>query len=271
MLPKTIVDKMKYTDEFNSLHYGYKNNSKSQKLTTQIKVKIQQLSHHEIYSQLTSTDRIKCFISYHIFAVWDFDKLLRSLQNKITIALRRQFSECPSEINRLIKEIVFTEESDLYPNGQPNEDFTIYLRAIAELKIDPDCLWYFLESQANFDFLKPGIKELVEFNFLMARLGSMAEITATFFFGREKLTSQLFTSIIKVLQQKGKECPILISYTEKLLQENSPESEILALKLLNYLSQDENEKIRALQAGLEALNLREKLWNYALADIAEIT
>ncbi len=252
-------------NKFNSLSHC----SESQKLTALIKAKIQKLSHHEIYSELTSSARIKCFVSYHIFAVWDFIKLLKSLQNKISIALREQFKECPSEMNRLIDEIVFAEKSDLYPYGQPNKDFDLYLRALAEIEVDPDCLWSFLESKDNLHLLKPEIKELVESNLRIARLGTMEEIAATFFFGREKLTSQLFTSIIKVLKQEGKECPILICYTERLTQENSHKSEILALKLLDYLCKDEAEKVRALQAGLEALNLREKLWNYTLAEMTE--
>ena len=66
------------------------------------------------------------------------------------------------------------------------------------------------------------------------------------------------------MNEKDK-CPILMSYTERLTQSNSQKYPILALKLLDYIC----NKIVALQAGLEALNLREQLWDYALAEITE--
>ena len=237
------------------------------RLTNLIKVKIQKLSHHEIYGKLTSSVNINCFMSYHIFAVWDFMKLLKSLQNKMGIALQEQLAAYPSEIKKLIEEIVFAEESDLYPYGQPNKYFALYLQAISEIGVDEDCLWSFLESQDNLHSLKPGIRELVESNLNIARTGTMEEIIAAFFCGREQLTAQIFTSIIKVLKQEGKECPILLGYIERLTQSNSHKRPILAFKLLDYICNNKNDKIIALQAGLEALNLREQLWDYALAEI----
>ena len=245
--------------------------SESQRLTELIKAKTQKLFHHEVYSKLTSRDRINCFMSYHIFAVWNFIKLLKTLQIKTSIVLRGQTLECSSETKKLISEIVFAEESDLYPRGQPTEDFALYLGATSEIEVDPNFLWSFLTSTDNLQSLKPGIKELVEYNLTLVETGTIGEIAAAFFCGREPVSSQLFTSIIKVLKQDGKECPNLISYTEKLNQENSRQVETLVLKLLDYFCKDETDKVIALQAGLEALNLRKQLWDYALAEITEIS
>lgn len=249
--------------------YQSKKTSKSQ-ITTLIQEKVHELTCHKIYRQLTSSDRIECFISYHIFAVWDFADLLNSLQRKIGIALQGQLSDCPREMNILIDKIVFAQNSELYPYGKPNEDFALYLRAMTEIGISPDCLLSFLESKNNLHLLKPKIRELVETNSEIVRLGTMAEIAATLFFGREKLSSQLITSIFKVLKQKGKDCTFLIFYAKRLSQINSRDSDLLALELLDYLCQDETEKARALQTGLEALELREKLWDSALAEIEQM-
>ena len=245
--------------------------SESQTLIELIETKIQKLAHHEVYSKVTSRSQINCFITYHIFAVWNFTKLLKSLQIKTNIALRSQTLECSSETKILIGEVVFAEESDLYPYGQPTEYFALYLRAVSELKVNPNFLWSFLTSEDSLQSLKPGIQELVEYNLMLAETGTIGEIAAAFFCGREPLTSQLFTSMIRVLKQEGKECPILMSYIEKLNQEKSCQVETLVLKLLDYFCKDETDKIIALQAGLEALNLREQLWDYALAEITETT
>lgn len=253
--------------------YCYENEklSESQRLIELIKEKTQKLFHHKVYSKLASRNQINCFMSYHIFAVWNFTKLLKSLQIKTSIALRSQTLECSNKTKTLIEKIVFAEESELYPYGQPTEYFALYLGATSELEINPNFLWSFLTSTDNLQSLKPGIKELVEYNLMLAETGTIGEIAAAFLCGRESLTSHLFASMIKVLKQEGKECPNLISYTERLNQENSRQVETLVLKLLDYFCKDETDKVIALQAGLEALNLREQLWNYALAEITETT
>ncbi len=44
----------------------------------------QHLAAHPIYQHLNSLAAIKCFMEYHVFAVFDFMSLLKSLQNQIT-------------------------------------------------------------------------------------------------------------------------------------------------------------------------------------------
>lgn len=115
-------------------YFDKKKLSKSQRLMALIKAQVHNLSHHEIYSQLNSSARINCFMSYHIFAVWDFIKLLKSLHNKTNIALQEQNLACFSETENVIEEIVFAKESELYSYGQQTERFALYLCALAELE-----------------------------------------------------------------------------------------------------------------------------------------
>lgn len=75
---------------------------------------------------------------------------------------------------------------------------------------------------------------------------------------------------VLILTSEGKECPFLLEYTEKLRQNQSIQSKLLAFKLLNYFCQDEAEQIRALQAGLKALYLRKQLWNNAFVEIRKL-
>lgn len=243
-----------------------------QQLTANLKTQVSLLSHHSVYSELTSTAKIQCFISYHIFAVWDSFQLLRPLQNKVELALKKEKLKCSDKTKKLLEEIVFALPSELYLYGQPNDDFALYLRAIAELEIDPDLYpWYFLEAKNNLDVLKPGIKELVEFNSAVARTGTMAELAAAFFFGREKLSPILFIFTVEALLYKGKEGPILTKYAEKLLQEHNDTPKLEIFQLLDGLCQGKTQKIDALEIGLEALKLRENLWNSCLIEMNRIT
>lgn len=272
MLQKITSDKNRLMN-LDRHEYEYEDKSLSHQLIADIKTKNLQIEHHPVYDELTTLNRIECFILYHIFGVWDFNKILKSLQTKLSVDLQDKPQQYSEALKQLLDEVVFALPGELYPYGQPSKDFDCYLRASAEINIDPDCyLWYFLEAANNLDSLKPGIKELVQFNLDTARSGTISEQLAVWLFGREKLNSQVFTSIAKVIQQENQKCPILIIYRDKLRQSTFDRDRLTltAFKLIDLYCQNRDERVRALEAGLEALHLREQLWNYALAEIRKI-
>lgn len=244
--------------------------SEKYRIIANIKATNQELGCHPISTILTSSSRIEAFILYHIFDAWDTNKLIRPLQNKISIALLEKPYKCHHELKRLLEKTILNCPAELYPFGQPNKDFANYLHAVAEICLDSNFyLWCFLEAANDLDELKPEIKALVEFNSSIANWGTISEMIAVLLLREKQLDLRMFTKIIRVLSSEGKECPLLLEYTEKLRQRDI-QSELLAFKLLNYFCQDEAEQIRALQTGLKALYLRKQLWNYALVKIRKI-
>lgn len=270
MLQTTTSDNNRLMN-LNYYEHEYEDKILDRQLIADIKTKNLQLARHRVYDELTTLNKIECFILYHIFGVWDIHKILKSLQNKLSVDVLNKSQQYPEALKQLLDKVVFAFPSELYPYGQPSDGFDSYLRAVAEINLDPDSyLWHFLEAPNNLDLLKPGIKELVEFNSNIARTGTISEQLAVWLFGREKLDDQVFTSIVKVVQQENHKCPTLTSYRDKLRQNQCDRLSSNAFQLIDCCCQKQAEKVRALQVGLEALRLREQLWNYALAEISKI-
>jgi hypothetical protein len=95
--------------------------------------KQKELAHHPVYATFNNLESIRHFMGYHVFAVWDFMSLLKSLQIHLTcVELPWKPSKYPAEMVRLINQIVVGEESDLDLNGTPISHFDLYLKAMED-------------------------------------------------------------------------------------------------------------------------------------------
>ncbi len=223
------------------------------------------LCRHEVYSRLTDMKSLRHFMSYHVFAVWDFMSLLKSLQKEITcVEVPWRPSTYSPELVRFINQIVLGEESDLDKDGNAISHFELYLSGMKEVGASPSGLFDFL-PELNIDTLPSGVKEFVSENLRLAREGHPVEVAASFFFGREKLIPSMFTSMVEVLKRENVEAPTFLYYLERHIEVDGEEHGPLAMKCLSELMKgDKSKETMAMKAGINALYLRKKLWDECL-------
>lgn len=227
--------------------------------------KQKELTLHPVYQTFGNLDSIRHFMGHHVYAVWDFMSLLKSLQRHITcVSLPWRPSPYPTEMVRLINQIVLGEESDVTLDGRPVSHFELYLQAMEEVGADTWGIHQFLKSY-DLKLIPEGAREFVAFNLDLAQNGHVVEVAANFFFGREKLIPDMFESMVATLKREGVVAPTFLYYLERHIEVDSGEHGPLALKCLDTLTQGDPELLQLAQmAGLKALEMRQALWDAVL-------
>ncbi|CBW26893.1 conserved hypothetical protein [Halobacteriovorax marinus SJ] len=223
------------------------------------------LETHRVYQEINDLDALRIFMSFHVFAVWDFMSLLKSLQREITcVELPWRPSPYSKEIVRMINEIVLGEESDVDLQGKACDHFTLYLEAMREVGCSTEQIDSFL---IDFDLspLADEIKNFVSFNLGLALGDETHKVAAAFFYGREKLIPDMFDGLLSFLKKQSLHCPKLIYYIERHIELDGDEHSILAKKCLDELCAGDEEKLaQAYEVGKKSLELRVKLWDGVL-------
>jgi hypothetical protein len=102
------------------------------RLTRDVQALRVKLLGHPLYGMIDSLTNLRIFMEYHVFAVWDFMSLLKSLQRSQTSV---EIPWCPRPnptTTRFINEIVLCEESDEDGAGGYTSHFELYRSAMKE-------------------------------------------------------------------------------------------------------------------------------------------
>lgn len=225
------------------------------------------VAHHPMFQKIRSLSDLRIMMETHVFAVWDFMSLLKRLQKDITcVELPWKPSPFPKRMVRLINEIVLGEESDLLQNGEPMDHFSLYLLSMKEIGAKTDRLENYLKTMDDSQ-MTDAEKNFVQFNLHLATKGQLHEVAAAFFFGRERLIPDMFTSILSDLdnnldQNDQKSFPYMRYYLERHIEIDGGEHSHLAHECLDVLcGNDLKKREEAELAGITSLKLRYDLWS----------
>ena len=84
------------------------------------------LKNHILYSSIKTERHLHIFMEHHVFAVWDFMSVLKSLQKEFTCVEIPWRPKPNGNLSRLLNEIVLAEESDIDRFGQNLSHFEMY-------------------------------------------------------------------------------------------------------------------------------------------------
>jgi len=238
----------------------------------------QEIINHQVYSIIKDVDDLKIFMQYHVYAVWDFMSLLKTLQNNLTCTNVPWFPKGSAETRHLINEIVVGEESDIDLAGIRKSHFELYLDAMNQCGADTSQIEKFiatLKNNGNFDSAFSAAetpKEARDFvNFTFEVINSKKDYlqSAIFTFGREDLIPSMFISIVNDIHKNFPESiSIFKYYLERHIEVDGDHHSHLSLQMTtNLCSNNEQYWEEAEQATIESLKKRIELWNGAYYQI----
>jgi hypothetical protein len=232
----------------------------------------QEIINHKVYSAIKDIDDLKVFMQYHVYAVWDFMSLLKTLQGNLTCTSVPWFPKGTADTRYLINEIIVGEESDVDLNGIRKSHFELYLEAMKQCGADTSKIVAFTDTlKKTGDFNSAYLlsetpkeaKDFVDFTFKVIESGKDYLQSAIFTFGREDLIPGMFISIINEMHKNfPDDISIFKYYIERHIEIDGDHHSHLAIQMTANLCEDNEQYWKEAEvAVINSLNQRIELWN----------
>jgi hypothetical protein len=237
-----------------------------------------EIINHKVYSVINSLDDLKIFMQYHVYAVWDFMSLLKSLQIGLTCTTTPWFPVGNANTRYLINEIVAGEESDVDGAGIRKSHYEMYLEAMAQCGADTAPVHQFIKTLQETNSLASAYqaagvpeeaRQFVDFTFKVIDSKQSHLQSAAFTFGREDLIPNMFISIVGDLNKKFPDQLSLIKYyLDRHIEVDGDHHSHLALEMTAELCGDDEAAWKAAEeVTVASLQQRINLWNGVYKEI----
>jgi hypothetical protein len=253
-------------------------NNHIERLKAEIEPIRQQIVHHPLYHHIKTIEHLHIFMEHHVYAVWDFMSLLKSLQRSLTCIDLPWVPVGSATTRYLINEIVVGEESDVDQNGLRLSHFELYLSAMEQSGADTAVIRKFIQaiaegqqiqSAAASASVSPAALSFMSNTFDVIHHKPTGVQAAVFTFGREDLIPDMFLHLIKELNNtlSGK-LGILEYYIERHIEVDGGHHSHLAYQMTSELCGGDDAKWQeATQAAKKSLAARLYLWDSILEKI----
>ena len=230
------------------------------------------LAEHPVYDRMRTLEDVQVFMSHHIFAVWDFMTLLKSLQGRLTGTTLPWRPVGDGITRRLILEIVLAEESDEFGPGQYASHYEIYLQAMAQAGASSSAIQSLVEnwetSSCAADViaaaeLPESVREFVSHTWRVAVTLEDHSVAAAFALGRETLLPTLCQRLVASLPAtSASNLTGFQGYLNRHIELDGDVHNTLSLRMLALLCGDDDQKWKDAQVvALASLEVRIALWD----------
>jgi len=238
----------------------------------------EELKSHRLYQQLQTVEDIKIFTQDHVFAVWDFMSLLKTLQRELTCVSIPWVPRKKGKLTQFINEITLAEESDVDLSGESKSHFEMYLDAMRHMGSDTHKIEVFLskidqkssvEEALDLAEVPEAVKNFVKVTFKTIYSNDAHKVAAAFTFGREDLIPDMFIEIIHQTHEQESFKDFLY-YLNRHVELDGDSHGPLSLDMIVELCGDDQQKwSEVLVTAKEALEVRISLWNYIADTISK--
>ena len=238
-----------------------------------------QLQDHPLYGAVKSPADLCRFTERHVFAVWDFMTLLKSLQRGLTTVSLPWVPARDPETARLVNELVLAEESDAVGGAESRRHlshFEWYLEAMVEIGADCSAIDAWVERVRSAESfraalagaeLAPGVRAFLKSTSAILD-EPIAVRSAVFHHSRESIIPEMFLPIATHLAKEGLTCHTLLAYLHRHIDLDSHDHALASEQMVARLLKDSPDLVAAAEAvSLRALAARVELWDAILEEV----
>jgi plasmid stability protein len=238
------------------------------------------LHEHAIYARVNDLPSLRVLMRSHVFAVWDFMSLLKSLQRALTSVTVPWRPPADRRAARLVNAIVLAEESDEIAPGEYMSHFDLYLAAMAEVGADRGPIAAMVDHVGRGAPVREALhassapahaREFVRTTMALAEGRPVHEVAAAFLHGREDLVPEMFRRMLGALDGHAQPALSLRAfrrYLERHVDLDGNDHAPMAHDLLRSICGDDPAKwAGATEAAMVALRARLALWDGVLGEL----
>jgi hypothetical protein len=238
----------------------------------------ERLRSHPLYDAMRTVEDVQVFMENHVFAVWDFMTILKSLQRALTCVETVWVPSSNPQARRLINEIVLCEESDDDGEGGYASHFEMYLTAMERCEANTTQIEEFVAALRNGTGplialenarIPDCTRQFVYRTLSTATHSQSCELAASFAYGREHLLPDVFDRVIGEVGDLGNQrLGYFVHYLRRHVQVDGDSHGPMAEEMISRLCGSSSLRWQlAEQAAVRALEARIRLWDGVLAQI----
>ena len=234
------------------------------------------ISAHPLFKNKLEPKHICAFMESHIFAVWGFMSILKSLQKMIT---PNNLPWMPNKNTKnglvnFVNEIILCEESDFIEGIGFISHFEIYLLAMKNMDAKTEQIDKLTSRIADKGYnekylddvdASDEVKSFLKHDLKVSMNGTLPEIIGAFTLGREKVIPNMFGYIMPAIKETSTS-KYLITYLKRHIDIDGDRHGPLSIKLLNATC-DEKQLSLAYATAIKSLELRLLVWDRVYSDI----